>query len=104
MAMELHRRLRNSSCQLTLRAKSEILKKYVDKLRMSGYCEKSTDGIIESGTSFYFRKLRIDLQGGPCVNVRPDRSEAEVVMLKRRKLGATKSWFSRRRGGQVELE
>ena len=36
MTMELHRRLINSSRQLTLRAKSEILKKYVDKLRISG--------------------------------------------------------------------
>ena len=102
MAMELHRRLRNSTRQLTLRARAGIVEKFVDKLRRSGYGPGTVKGVLESGMSFYYRKLRIDLQGGPRLNDRPELSSEQVVLNKRQKLGATQSWFSRRRGGQQE--
>ena len=49
----------------------------------------------------YTRKLRVELQGGPAVN---RRREDDVVSRKRKKLGATQSWFTRRRGGQMEKD
>ena len=70
MSMELFRRLRNSTRQLTLDAKVGLITRFVDKLRMSGYSASAVRGIIESGTKFYYRKLRIELNGGPRVNER----------------------------------
>ena len=101
MTMELHRRMRNSSSQLTLRARAMIVFKFVHKLRVSGYGQGTVKGVIKSGTTFYYQKLRIDLQGGPSLNSRQELTSPEVVMNRRRKLGATQSWFSRRRGARL---
>ena len=102
MAMELHRRLRNTSRQLTFKAKSDIVCKFVHKLRSSGYGPGAVGGILESGTTFYYRKLRCDLEGGPRLNDRPTLSQGQVVTKRRSKLGASQKWFSRRRGGWKE--
>ena len=55
--------------------------------------------MILSGLKFYYRKTRIDLQGGPKVN---ERRETDTIMRKRAKLGASQNWFARRRGGATE--
>ena len=83
MAMELHRRLRNTSRQLTFKAKSNIVCKFVHKLRSSDYGPSAVRGIIESGSTFFYRKLRCDLEGGPKLNDRPVLSQDQVVMKRR---------------------
>ena len=57
-------------------------------------------GIVQSGTRFYYRKLRSELEGGPRVNARCDTMD---VQRKRAKLGAAERWFRRRRGGEREV-
>ena len=70
------------------------------KLRESGYVKDSVVGILKSGMTFYARKLKIDLLGGPPVNA---RNEAGSLSRKRSKLGASEQWFTRRRGGVREI-
>ena len=89
MAMELHRRLRNSSRQLTTRAKSNIVCQFVNKLRSSGHGPSTVRRMIESGTKFFYRKLICDLEGGPKLNDRPELSETQLVLRRRQKLGAS---------------
>ena len=103
MTMELHRRMRNSSRQLTLRARAAIVSRFIHKLRISGYSLSTVKGVIDSGVTFYYRKMRIYLQGGPRINCRHEMSSQEVVQHRRQKLGVTQTWFSRRRGGQTEV-
>ena len=97
--MEVFRRMRNTSRDLTMEARASILKEFIVKMRMSGYVEATVRGVLVSGLNFYTRKLRIELQGGPLLNT---RTEHGVVQKRRRKLGATEGWFSRRRGGEKE--
>ena len=98
--MEVFRRMRNSSRQLTVQARADLLSTFVKKLRMSGYVEKTVEGILHSGLTFYTRKVKIELDGGPPLNA---RSEEQVVQKRRQKMGAKESWFQRRRGGQEEV-
>ena len=99
LAMETFRRMRNTTHQASLSARSSILKKFIYKVRKSGYSQSSCNGVIESGLHHYYRKLRIDLEGGPRLNL---RNERDAVQKKRRKMGANHNWFSRRRGGVEE--
>ena len=99
MNMEVWRRMRNCTRQLTLKARAKVLGTFVVKLRESGYVESTVSGMLESGLTFYTRKLRIELAGGPPIN---QRSEKDSVARKRAKLGARETWFSRRRGGAKE--
>ena len=50
MVMEVYHRLRNSSRQLTLRAKVNLLQTFVHKMRISGYGMSTVKGIIECST------------------------------------------------------
>ena len=55
---------------------------------------------MESGQVCYYRRVRIDLEGGPGLNVRDDNNE----MKKRRaKMSSKQSWF-RKRGGESAKE
>ena len=99
LGMETFRRMRNTSRQVNLGTRSLIMKRYVDKIRRSGYSQGTCRGVILSGLKFYYRKTRIDLQGGPKVN---ERRETDTIMRKRAKLGASQNWFARRRGGATE--
>ena len=72
---------------------------FVKNLRQSGYVKPTVTGVLGSGLGFYFRKLRIDLMGGPPIN---QRNEMDSIKRKRAKLGATERWFARRRGGAKE--
>ena len=101
MGNEVYRRLRNSTRQLSLRAKAGLLCTFTDKLRKSGYGQRSVDGIMISGVTQYYRKLEIDLQGGPPLNSGGGEDE---VTRRRAKASASQDWFSRRRGGQEERE
>ena len=74
---------------------------FVVKMRRSGYVQESVEGILETGITTYYRKLRTDLHGGPPLN---RRDETETVHNRRSKLGASERWFARRRGGQREVE
>ena len=65
LSMEVFRRMRNATRQLTRDARVEILKTFVTKMRTSGYVEKTVEGIVTSGLTFYTRKVRIELQGAP---------------------------------------
>ena len=56
--------------------------------------------MIQSGTRFYYRKVRLDLEGGPSLNM---RSKRDLVSKRRSKAGAAKDWYARRRGGQEEV-
>ena len=100
MHMEVFRRLRNTSRQLLPRSRARILEGFIDKLRCSGYMESTVKSIMESGVTFYYRKLKMDLQGGPKLNRRAGR---DTVMARRAKLGAAQQWFQRRRGGEQEV-
>ena len=99
LSMEVFRRLRNCTRQLTLRARLAILETFISKLRCSGYQEGTVRGILQSGLQYYFRKLSIDLQGGPKLNNRDDSKE---MTTRRKKMSAKQNWFARRRGGEVE--
>ena len=101
LAMELFRRLRNSSRQLTLLAKSTMVTKFIEKLRRSGYSEPTVRGVLKSGLLHYYRKLEIDLRGGPALNARDD---TQGIQRRRSKLSAAQTWFSRRRGGETERQ
>ena len=61
--------------------------------------QRTVTSILRSGMTYYMRKVRIELQGGPPVN---ERREDRTVAKKRAKLGATEKWFARRRGGAKE--
>ena len=99
MNMEVFRRLRNTSRQINQKERAKIMNKLTDKLKKSGYLTNTVDGMIESGTKYYYRKVRIELQGGPPLNIRTER---DIVIKRRQKLGATESWFKRSRGGEAE--
>ena len=99
--MEVFRRMKNTTRQLNVRTRVNILCQFVLKLRKSGYIEKTVDGIVRSGLKFYERKIRMDLEGGPPIY---RRSEEDTLQRRRKKLGATEQWFSRRRGGARETE
>ena len=87
------------SRQLTLQSKGEIINDFIVKLRRSGYNEKSVDGIVKSGLGLYYRKLEIDLQGGPPLN---SGGGGDEITRRRSKASASQDWFSRRRGGKEE--
>ena len=99
MTMEVMRRMRNTTRQATMKMRLDIMKTFVRKLRRSGYSSSTVTGMVESGLRFYYRKVRIELEGGPPVNSRDDTND---VGKKRAKLGASLRWFNRRRGGQEE--
>ena len=102
MTMELFRRMRNSTRQLTLEARTKIVKDFIDKLRISGYQVGSVGGILTSGLQYYYRKVRIELEGGPSVNKRDDTDE---MSRRRKKMLTTTSWFNKkRRGGEAEKQ
>ena len=100
MNMEVFRRLRNTSRQLAPSSRAKILGDFVSKLRASGYLQSTVRGMLLSGTKFYYRKLRMALEGGPRLNVRTD---TDLVGRRRAKAGASKDWYARRRGGQDEV-
>ena len=97
--MEVFRRMRNVTRQVTTKTRVDILEKFVAMMRDSGYVEKTVEGVVRSGLQFYSRKIRIELEGGPLLN---QRSESQTIQRRRQKLGATESWFTRRRGGASE--
>ena len=97
--MEIYRRMRNGCRQLTVEARTTVLEELIRKLRLSGYVQSTVDNMVVSGMTFYKRKLRADLEGGPRVNA---RKEDGVIMRRRSKMGAKETWFTRRRGGQDE--
>ena len=101
MAMEVFRRLRNTSRQLTLEAKTDIMNTFTVKMRRSGYGTKTVGGVLESGQAHYYRKLRTDLQGGPPLNARDDKNE---MKSRRAKMSGTQNWFNRKRGGASATE
>ena len=96
LSMEVFRRLRNTSRQMTLEAKSDIIGEFIGKMRRSGYERTTVRSILQSGITFYYRKVRVDLEGGPRLNV---RREDNTLQNRRAKLGGKETWFSRRRGG-----
>ena len=99
MSMEIYRRMRNSCRQITLAARCELIERFVQKMRSSGYPVSAVRGMITSGVEYYYRKLKVDLQGGPRINSNDDTNE----MTKRReKLTSSQMWFSRRRGATAE--
>ena len=101
MTMETMRRMRTTSRQVSFTERCAILKTFVSKLRRSGYSANTTQNMIKSGLSFYFRKLCIDLEGGTKMN---DRSSSQDITKRRGKMGASQRWFNRRRGGQDEQD
>ena len=96
LIMEVFRRLRNCSGQMTIDEKTTILEKFLQKLKQSGYKYSTRKNILLSGVTYYFRKLRIELQGGPRMNKICERNG---VAKRRIKLGVNQNWFKRRRGG-----
>ena len=101
MGNEAFRRLRNSTRQLSHRAKADLLKTFTDKMRKSCYSRKTVEGVMVSGVRQYYRKLEQDLQGGPPLN---SGGGGDEVMRRRAKASASQEWFSRRRGGQDERD
>ena len=41
-----------------------IIEEFIRKLRESGYSPKSIKGILVSSITFYYRNIKIDLEGG----------------------------------------
>ena len=99
MRMEVFRRMRNTTRRATLDLRISILEDFCKKLRSSGYSKANVESMMEDGLIYYYRKVRIQLEGGEKLN---RRSEKDVVQRKRAKLGAAERWFQRRRGGQDE--
>ena len=91
LGMETFRRMRNSSRHLELTSRVDILCKFVLKMRKSGHVQATVEGVLVSGLTMYYRKLRTDLQGGPPLN---RRNQGDVISKRRSKLGASESWFS----------
>ena len=96
MNMEMFRRHRNTSRQVSIDRRMQIMNDFVAKLRSSGYGMTTVDNIVKEGSRFYYRKLQTDLEGGPPLN---QRSEENLVMERRAKLGAAETWYTRKRGG-----
>ena len=101
MAMEVFRRLRNTSRQLSLEAKVDLMDVFTVKMRRSGYGTQTIEGVLRSGQQHYYRKLRADLQGGPALNRRDDKDE---MGSRRTKMSAAQGWFRRKRGGAAATE
>ena len=99
MNMEMFRRHRNTCRQVTHARRVEVMGDFVRKLRRSGYGVSTVNNIIVEGSRFYYRRMRTDLEGGPGLN---RRSEDNLVMSRRMKLGAAETWFVRKRGGERE--
>ena len=96
MSMEIFRRMHNTSRQVTADCRANIMRIFIAKLRSSGYNQGACRGLITSGLRYYYRKMRISLEGGPPIN---QRKEEDTITRKRSKLGASQRWFARRRGG-----
>ena len=60
----------NMSRQVSLQKRVEIMERFMRKLRLSGYCTRTVDRILEEGSWFYYCHLRVDLEGGPPLNLR----------------------------------
>ena len=101
MGNEIFRRIRNSSRQLTTEARFRVLQDFIDKLHKSGYSKSTIAGIITLGLKCYFRKLTIDLEGGPPVN---QRDHSKKMRRRREKMGAKNNCYNRKRGGNQELK
>ena len=91
--MEVFHRQRNTSLQVSTARRVEILSKFVIKLRESGYGVKTVNRIIQEGNKFYYRRVQVELEGGPKVNT---RSEDNLVMGRRAKMRVAETWFQRR--------
>ena len=99
--METFRRHKNTSRQVSWPRRTQILINYVKKLHASGYSVRTVSNVIREGSKYYYRKLRADLEGGPPLN----QSVTDyLIKSQRSKLGASESWFQRRRGGAKECE
>ena len=94
LAMELFRWMRNSTRQLSTIARADICNEFTTMMYRSGYVRSTIRGVIRSGLEHYYRKLLVDLQGGPRLN---DRREDNTMAKRRAKLGSRELWFKRRR-------
>ena len=54
---------------------------------------------MKSGITLYYRKVKMDLEGGPKLNRRVNK---DTVESRRSKLRAAQQWFHRRRAGAQE--
>ena len=88
LIMEVFHRLRNCSGQIPTTATMTILEKFILKLKHSGYNHSTRKNIILSGVTYYYHRLRIELQGGPAINKRNEK-------IRPRKMN-TKDWIDRK--------
>ena len=91
LSMETFRRHRNCCNQTCPTTRVKILEKFLRKMKKSGYSKKIRENIIRSGTIYFYRRTRIQYQGGPPVN---RRKTDKIVARRRLKLGASEKWFS----------
>ena len=101
MNMEMFRRHRNTSRQVSVQRRIEIMCQFIVKLRLSGYSAKTVQNVVMEGMRYYYRKLQTKLNGGPALNARLTQ---DLVQGRRSKLGASEAWYRRRRGGEKEKE
>ena len=59
MSMEVFRRQRNTSRQVNLARRVEIITDFVTKLRRSGYAMGTVGKIVEDGCRFYYRTTKV---------------------------------------------
>ena len=96
---EVFRHLRNTSRQVDINTRLDILAGMINKMKRSGYSTSTIDGVLTSGVNLYYSKLRQDLEGGAPMNV---RSTDNQVARRRAKQLAASNWFARRRRGGVQ--
>ena len=90
MANEALRRLRNTSTSLPWEVKVEILTKFSNDLRISGYNASFRAKVIQSAITGFQRQVEAAANGGPPIN-RPRSYQREERRFK--KLTSRESWF-----------
>ena len=65
LGMETFRRMRNTTWQANMLARSSIMGEFVKKVRKSGYNQSTCAGVVVSGLRHYYRKLWVNLEGAP---------------------------------------
>ena len=68
LSQEVFRRLRNTGRNVENDERVRILDKFTEKLRRSGYRERERGEIIRAGIRCYYKRLRIEKEGGKKVN------------------------------------
>ena len=99
LGQEVYRRLRNTGRNVETKIRIQIVDKFVEKLRRSGYRERERGEIVKAGVRCYYRRLKSE-KGGKKVN--GGREKRSVRKIK--KIVNKNKWYSKNEEKRTESE